>query len=143
MVGKLNLRAEAVADKKFRDVLGSSCVQDHHAQVTMKTYEPNQLTYEVESAKGGVLVFSENYYPEWTATVDGKEVTVGRVNYILRAIQVKPGKHQVVLSFFPKSVDRTETVAYIAFALLVICILLGIGLEIRQRKTGATTQDSK
>lgn len=143
MVGKLNLRAEAVADKKFRDVLGSSCVQDHHAQVTMKTYEPNQLTYEVESAKGGVLVFSENYYPEWTATVDGKEVPVGRVNYILRAIQVKPGKHQVVLSFFPKSVDRTETVAYIAFALLVICILLGIGLEIRQRKTGATTQDSK
>ena len=143
MVGKLNLRAEAVADKKFRDVLGSSCEQDHHAQVTMKTYEPNQLTYEVESAKGGVLVFSENYYPEWTATVDGKEVPVGRVNYILRAIQVKPGKHQVVLSFFPKSVDRTETVAYIAFALLVICILLGIGLEIRQRKTGATTQDSK
>lgn len=143
MVGKLNLRAEAVADKKFRDVLGSSCEQDHHAQVTMKTYEPNQLTYEVESAKGGVLVFSENYYPEWTATVDGKEVPVGRVNYILRAIQVKPGKHQVVLSFFPKSVDRTETVAYIAFALLVICILLGIGLEIRQRKTGATAQDSK
>ncbi len=143
MVGKLNLRAEAVADKKFRDVLGSSCEQDHHAQVTMNTYEPNQLTYEVESAKGGVLVFSENYYPEWTATVDGKEVPVGRVNYILRAIQVKPGKHQVVLSFFPKSVDRTETVAYIAFALLVICILLGIGLEIRQRKTGATAQDSK
>lgn len=143
MVGKLNLRAEAVADKKFRDVLGSSCEQDHHAQVTMKNYEPNQLTYEVESAKGGVLVFSENYYPEWTATVDGKEVPVGRVNYILRAIQVKPGKHQVVLSFFPKSVDRTETVAYIAFALLVICILLGIGLEIRQRKTGATAQDSK
>lgn len=143
MVGKLNLRAEAVADKKFRDVLGSSCEQDHHAQVTMKTYEPNQLTYEVESAKGGVLVFSENYYPEWTATIDGKEVPVGRVNYILRAIQVKPGKHQVVLSFFPKSVDRTETVAYIAFALLVICILLGIGLEIRQRKAGATTQDSK
>lgn len=143
MVGKLNLRAEAVADKKFRDVLGSSCEQDHHAQVTMKNYEPNQLTYEVESAKGGVLVFSENYYPEWTATVDGKEVPVGRVNYILRAIQVKPGKHQVVLSFFPKSVNRTETVAYIAFALLVICILLGIGLEIRQRKTGATAQDSK
>lgn len=143
MVGKLNLRAEAVADKKFRDVLGSSCEQDHHAQVTMKNYEPNQLTYEVESAKGGVLVFSENYYPEWTATVDGKEVPVGRVNYILRAIQVQPGKHQVVLSFFPKSVDRTETVAYIAFALLVICILLGIGLEIRLRKTGATAQDSK
>ena len=88
-------------------------------------------------------MFSENYYPEWTATIDGKEVPVGRVNYILRAIQVKPGKHQVVLSFFPKSVDRTETVAYIAFALLVICILLGIGLEIRHRKTGATTQDSK
>ena len=69
--------------------------------VKITSYEPNQLTYEVNSGKGGVVVFSEIYYPGWTATVDGEEQELGRVNYVLRALQVKPGKHQVVLAFFP------------------------------------------
>lgn len=134
MVGKLNLRDEAVADKKFQHALGNGYGQDHTAQATLKTYQPNKLVYDVATSKGGILVFAENYYPEWTATVDGEEVPVGRVNYILRAIRVKPGKHQVILSFFPKSVDRTEKIAYIAFALLVVLIIAGIALQIRRHK---------
>ena len=133
-IGKMNLRTEAVADKKFKQELGEAVAQDHSSVVTLQKYEPNQLTYEVESSKGGVVVFSEIYYPEWTATVDGEEVPVGRVNYILRAIQVKPGKHTVVLSFFPKSVNRTETIAYISFALLVVLIILVCFNEFRKRK---------
>ena len=130
----MNLRTEAVADKKFRQQLGEAVAQDHSSVVTLQKYEPNQLTYQVESSKGGVVVFSEIYYPEWTATVDGEEVPVGRVNYILRAIRVKPGKHTVVLSFFPKSVNRTETIAYISFALLVVLIILVCFNEFRKCK---------
>jgi cytochrome bd-type quinol oxidase subunit 2 len=47
---------------------------------------------------------------------------------------VKPGKHTVVLSFFPKSVNRTETIAYISFALLVVLIILVCFNEFRKRK---------
>ncbi len=134
-VGKLKLRDEAVADKKFLKQLGQAVVQDNTSLVTLKTYQPNQLTYEVESNKGGVVVFSEVYYPGWTAKVDGQSVEVGRVNYILRAINVKPGKHEVVLSFFPKSVDITESIAYAAFALLVVLILLVAFIEFKKQKS--------
>lgn len=133
-VGKINLRHEAVADAKFKEQLGQAVVQDDHSLVTLKTYEPNKLTYDVTSGKGGVLVFSEVYYPGWKATVDGQPVEVGRVNYILRAINVKPGKHEVVLSFFPKSVDTTETIAYIAFALLVLTVLLLVYMQFRKNR---------
>ena len=124
-IGSLDLRHEAVADQKFREQLGESVPQDTVSLsfVRIKTYEPNQLTYEVESAKGGVVVFSEIYYPGWTATVDGVEQELGRVNYVLRALQVKPGKHEVVLSFFPKSIDHTETIAYISYVVLLLLIL--------------------
>ena len=129
-----NLRHEAVADKQFRDVLGEGTAQDTLSMVTLKSYEPNQLTYEVNSGKGGVVVFSEIFYPGWTATVDGVEQPLGRVDYVLRALQVKPGRHEVVLSFFPKSIDRTETVAYVGYAALVL-ILLFLGWRgIRKRK---------
>ena len=78
------------------------------------------------------MVFSEVYYPGWTATVDGVDVPLGRVDYVLRALRVQPGSHEVVLRFFPRSVKTTETIAYAAMALL---LLLVVGSAFwRQRK---------
>ena len=121
-VGKINLKHEAVADMRFKTALGESKTQGNVAKAEITQYAPNQLTYRVESDKGGVLVFSEIYYPEWTATVDGQPVELGRVNYILRAINIKPGQHEVTLTFEPQSVTRTELVAYISYAILLILV---------------------
>lgn len=133
-LGHINLRHQAVADKKFQAQLGEAVVQDTASVAVITAYEPNRLTYDVNSGKGGVLVFSEIYYPGWTATVDGEPVELGRVDYVLRAINVKPGRHEVVLSFFPKSVNTTETVAYVAYVALFL-ILLGAGyMEYRRRE---------
>ena len=135
MTGKLSLRHEAVADKKFQKQLGEAVVQDTSSLVRITAYEPNKLTYDVNSGKGGVIVFSEIYYPGWTATVDGVEQELGRVDYVLRALQVKPGHHEVVLSFFPKTIDRTETVAYVAYAVLLLLIIYLIVMCVKRRKS--------
>jgi len=137
MVGRLPLRHEAVADKRFQTALGDAVVQDSVSRVTIKSYEPNRLVYDVTSGKGGVVVFSEIYYPGWTATVDGQEQELGRVDYVLRALRVQPGRHEVVLSFFPKSIDRTETIAYIGYAALLIIIVLLVWSETKRRKRTA------
>ncbi|MBP5799824.1 MAG: YfhO family protein [Prevotella sp.] len=133
-VGKIDLRHEAVADTKFKEQLGEAVEQDTASIVTITAYEPNQLKYDVNSGKGGVVVFSEIYYPGWTATIDGEPAELGRVNYILRALNVKPGKHEVVLSFFPKSVDTTETIAYTAYGILILVVLGAAFMEYRRRK---------
>ena len=133
-VGKIDLRHEAVADAKFKTQLGDAVMQDTASVVKITSYEPNELKYDVNSGKGGVIVFSEIYYPGWTATVDGEPVELGRVNYILRALNVKPGKHEVVLSFFPKSLDTTESIAYTAYIVLILAILGGVFMEYRRRK---------
>ncbi len=132
-VGQIDLRHEAVADKRFSAVLGSAVEQDGKSTATLVAYEPNQLTYDVNSSKGGVLVFSEVYYPGWTATIDGKPAELGRVNYILRALQMPAGKHQVQLAFFPKSVDTTETIAYITYVVLLLIVVGGVYDTIRRR----------
>ena len=133
-LGRLDLRHQAVADAKFKAQLGEAVEQDTASVVTITGYEPNRLTYDVNSGKGGVLVFSEIYYPGWTATVDGEPVELGRVDYVLRAMNVKPGRHEVVLSFFPKSVNTTETIAYISYLILFLVIIGALFMEYRRRK---------
>ena len=133
-LGKLNLRHEAVADARFQSQLGESKNQDSTSIVKLTAYEPNQLTYDVRSATGGIVVFSEIFYPEWTATVDGKPVEIGRVDYVLRALNVDKGHHKVVLTFDPKSVKQTETVAYLSYGVLLLVVLFAIYFKRKEDK---------
>jgi hypothetical protein len=136
-LGQLDLRHEAVADAKFREQLKPVAEEaaDSASIVTLTAYEPNKLTYDVKSVRGGVVVFSEIYYPGWTATIDGEPVELGRVDYVLRALTVTPGQHQVELSFLPKSLDITESVAYASFGLLAILLVLAVFLYYRRNRS--------
>ena len=133
-IGKINLHNVAVADKKFESVLGKSVAQDSASMVKITSYAPNELRYDVNSKNGGLVVFSEVYYPGWTATVDGQPVEVGRVNYVLRAINIKGGSHKVVLEFRPKTIDTTEAIAYGSLVALVIAIILSLFFEWKKTK---------
>ena len=119
-----DLRRVAVVDKQFQTVLGEAAVQDSTAIVELTTYEPNELKYNVKSNQGGVLVFSEIFYPGWEATVDGQPVELGRADYVLRALRIEPGQHEVVMSFFPKTLNTTETLAYVALGILALLVIL-------------------
>ncbi len=135
-------RRTAVADEKFAAVLSEAVARNDSLpavpssvrNVSLSEYEPNRLTYEVNAPEGGTVVFSEIYYPGWRACVDGKETPVGRVDYILRAMDVPAGKHTVVFTFDPESLHVTETVAYCALLLLGVGVLAGLLLLFRKRK---------
>ncbi len=114
----------AVVDKKFKDVLGEEALQpDTTAQVTLTAYEANSLTYEISSQKGGVVVFSEIYYPGWTCTIDGVKAEIARADYVLRAIRIPAGKHTVIMTFDPQTVHVTEAIAYGALAVLALLLI--------------------
>ncbi len=89
----------------------------------------------MESKDGGCVVFSEVYYPGWTATIDGQETEVGRANYVLRAINVPAGKHEVVFSFHPKTVNMTEGIAKGMLCTLLGAILCLLFLAIKKVKS--------
>lgn len=133
-VAKINLQTEAVADKKFESALGQAITNDSTATVRLTSYQPNNLRYTVDSKNGGIVVFSEIYYPGWTATVDGTPTPIARVNYILRALMVKPGKHTVVFDFHPSSIRTTEIIAYISLVLLLLAIVGTVYVEFRKSR---------
>ena len=109
----LNPSETAVVDKRFEAVV-KPMASDSTATIRLVAYEPNCLKYEVDSKTGGTIVFSEIYYPGWRSSIDGQEVPHGRANYILRAMNVPAGKHEVEFSFDPVSLHVTENIATIA-----------------------------
>ena len=129
-LSKVNLRTTAVvakADFGFLKAGGEGTVK-------LTSYEADEAKYEVESEKGGLVIFSEVYYPGWTATIDGQPAEVGRANYVLRAVNVPAGKHEVVFTFKPQTVNTTETIAYVALGVLVLLIVVAVILKLKGKK---------
>ena len=129
----LNPSETAVVDKRFEAVV-KPMASDSTATIRLVAYEPNYLKYEVDSKKGGTIVFSEIYYPGWRSSIDGQEVPHGRANYILRAMNVQAGKHEVEFSFDPVSLHVTENIATIALGLLALAALAMAFLKIKAYK---------
>ena len=129
-LSKVNLRNTAVVAKDDFGFLKAG----GEGTVKLTSYGPNEAKYEVESLQGGLVVFSEVYYPGWTATVDGQPVEVGRANYVLRAINVTAGKHEVVFRFDPESIKTTETIAYVALGVLVLLVVLAVVISLKKKK---------
>lgn len=131
-LSKLDTKHAAVADERFRTQLDGTQLGEGRVQLT--SYQPNELKYTIDSDKGGIVVFSEVYYPGWTATIDGKSAELGRVNYILRALKVPAGHHEVTLEFRPSSVSTTNAIAYVALGLVLLLFVAAVILSFRKGK---------
>ena len=125
-IGQVDLQQTAIVDSKFKEALNgvNEGYKDSLSTIRLTSYEPNQLVYETSSPQDGIVVFSEIYYPGWTATIDGKPADIARADYILRAMNVPAGKHTIEMRFDPQSLHITEGIAYGAMALLLVGVII-------------------
>lgn len=133
----------AVADKQFAAILGNSALRTPGDTIFLTSYAPNRLTYHASSAKGGVAVLSEVYFPwGWKAEIDGKSARIGRVNYILRAIDIPAGTHSVSLTFDPESIHTTTIAARIAIIIIYLLCIAAIIIPFIYRKPTTAASES-
>lgn len=122
----MDLRTTAVADQKFRDVLSCEASPTAMDKIELIDYKPNKLTYTAYTASDRVAVFSEIYYPEgWHLYVDGKEVKLGRANYLLRAAVIPGCNHDqtIVMEFKPNALQKDKA----SYAFVIILLLTAFG----------------
>jgi len=122
-----NPAVSAVAEAKFKSQLGEARATQPGDTIYETAYAPNHLTYKSHSANGGLAVFSEVYFPwGWKVTVDGKPVEMGRVNYVLRAVQLPAGDHEIDFKFAPDEVNTTQTWARVGVIAIYLLLLLAL-----------------
>ncbi len=125
----------AVADARFRSLLGEPQPKGFDDGIFLTSYAPNRLEYDAVTARGGVAVFSEIYFPwGWNVTIDGEPAELGRVDYLLRALKVPAGEHKIVMDYHPASVGVTNGVAYAAISLVYLLLLAGAVSALRRKK---------
>ncbi len=132
----LNTANQAVVDASKFQVSSSSFQRDSTALISLQSYTPKELVYRSQNQNDGLAVFSEIYYPEgWTATIDGKPTNILRVNYVLRALEVPSGNHEIRFEFAPKSYERGATVSQVgAIAATLLAVLFLLLHFVQQRK---------
>ena len=119
----------AVADNQFAQIIGKVTPPNPGDTIFETTYAPNRLTYHSSTSKDNLAVFSEIYFPwGWRATVDGQEVPIGRVDYVLRAINVPAGNHSIEFVFDPQSLKTTNSLAIVSLCLIGLICAFALGL---------------
>ena len=136
-LSRIDPRREAVADRRFADILGNAAPGDSTDMIVETSYAPNRLTYHSKSSTDRLAVFSEIYFPwGWKATVDGQEAPIGRVNYVLRAMRIPAGEHTIEMTFDPQSIHTTDGVAKAAVIAIYILVIAAMVVGARGRKGG-------
>jgi Bacterial membrane protein YfhO len=122
-VGEINTRDVAVINGKL-SIENGQLTLGSLASITLIEHKPPYLKYESQSVTNGLAVFSEIYYPKgWRAFIDGKEVSILRANYVLRALEIPAGKHVIEFKFEPRPYVVGNKVTMASGWLLLLIVL--------------------
>ncbi len=131
----------AVIDKRFKDQF-FKFKKDSFAAIKLTSYAPNKLTYKSKTNSVQLAVFSEIFYDKgWNAYIDGKLVPHMRANYVLRAMKIPAGNHNIEFRFEPVLWNWGSKIALFGSILFVFTILIYIFFVIRNIKKPSIVQD--
>ena len=128
-IGEIDTKTQATLNTSEFGSVGAGV-----GQITLTSQSPNELRYQAEMDQGGLIVFSEIYYPEgWIATIDGKETPILRTNYLLRGLDVPQGSHEIVFTFAPSSYLSTKTPMIIFQYLILVALIGGVVMTFKEK----------
>ncbi len=120
-----NPKTTAVVEKSFQQHIPLSIVPTVTASIVSMLSKNDTMKYVSENNNAGVAVFSEIFYDKtWQAFIDDKPVPTIKANYVLRALSIPSGKHNIAFinslkTYEAETPSQTAgSVVFIIFTLL-------------------------
>lgn len=98
------------------------------------TENRNGVLIETANLRDGLLVLSDNYYPGWSAAVDGVPARIFRANHTMRAVKVPAGSHMVSFVFMPGTFFESMNISIAAAVLILLALILA---ALKRRRVSA------
>jgi len=105
------------------------------ASARVVSYRLNDVTVDVDTPGPALVRMADLYYPDWVASVDGRDTPILRADYLLRAVAVPAGHHRIAFHFRSPAVRRGLTLSLVSLA--VALALIGAGLWLARAKAGS------
>lgn len=142
-IGIINSKKTAVvaaSDRKYFD--GKPVQADPAAFINLTKYQPNELEFKSQSKTPQLAVFSEIYYPHgWKMFVDEKEVPYIKADYLLRAVHVPAGAHNIRMVFEPEVIEKGKWISLLCFGLFILLSGAGIFWINKNKKREITVEE--
>jgi hypothetical protein len=103
------------------------------AEASITHYALNEIRVDAKLRSPAILVLSEVFYPRWKVYVDGKEDKVLKADYLLRAVALTAGDHDIVFRYDAALLRRGLTVSVATFAAVLLVLAASSGLALRRR----------
>ncbi|HEX7870185.1 MAG TPA: YfhO family protein, partial [Chryseobacterium sp.] len=135
-IGEIDSKKTAVINASDKSYFSNKPVQaDSTATINLTKYEANELEFKSQSKTPQLAVFSEVYYPHgWKIMVDEKEVPYIKADYLLRAVHVPAGNHNIKMVFEPQVIETGKWISLLCFGLFIILSAFGIFWLNKKRK---------
>jgi hypothetical protein len=135
LLNVINPANEAVIDKTFNDqITKSSYPVEEGEKIELTSYQPNELVYKYSAKSQKLAVFSDIYYPAgWKCSLDGKENKYFRADYVLRAMIVPEGDHEIKFAFEPASFTIGNKISLVSSIVLILMLAGFIALELNKK----------
>ena len=133
-LNNFNPKDTAVIDETFKSKLSNFEPADSLASIKMTSFDNDAITYQSNTDKNQLAVFSEIYYKDWKAYIDGKPADFVKANYVLRAMTIPAGKHTIEFKFEPKVYYTGKNISSIASWLTFLLLAGSIASGFLKRK---------
>ncbi len=133
-IATTDVKNVAIVNEEFKDLVGDFVATPAEGTVKLVDYKPNQLTYNFDSSKDELVVFSEIWTKKgWTMKVDGIETPLFRSDYILRSAIIPSGQHEIVMRYEPSIWKTGNTIQLVTSLMLLIGLALALYLAFRKK----------
>ncbi|MBX2940434.1 MAG: YfhO family protein [Ferruginibacter sp.] len=134
----LDPKQTAVIDATFKNQVPDFKPADSASSIRMSKFDNDEIQYQSEAAAPHLAVFSEVYYKDWKAYINGKPAPYVKANYVLRAMVVPAGKNEITFRFEPNIYHLGNTIStitgWLVFLLFLVWVALEININRKQKK---------
>ena len=121
---KFNPKDTAIIDNSYKNSITGFVAADSASTIKQTAFENMAIQYQSNSSAANIALFSEVFYKDWHAYIDGKETPVAKADYVLRALLIPAGKHIIDFKFEPKIYKISYNISLISTWLLVAILIL-------------------
>ena len=132
-ISSFNPKDTAIVDVQFQNLLSGITPADSSASIQQTAFDNDRITYKSNAARQHAAIFSEIFYKDWNAYIDGKRAGIFKANYVLRGLTIPAGAHTIEFKFEPSIFYTGRTIANIA-SWLVLVLLVAFAFYLFKRR---------